>query len=104
MDENARGAGMVDLGHRPYLFSDRRSQPSQRGDQLVVDLYTRSAQRASDYTGAQRAGSNGIKLSLCRSGDDAVTAIVLGAIERLIGALEDVGDVLALGLKGRYSD
>ena len=31
-------AGLVDLGHRPYLFPDRRAVPPGRGDQLVVEL------------------------------------------------------------------
>src|SRR5258708_15651103 len=49
-------------------------------------------------------GSGDAATTLRRVGDDAVAAVMLGAVERVVGALEDVADRFALELKRREPD
>jgi hypothetical protein len=48
---------MVDMGHRPHLFSDRPAQPASSRDQLAVDPRPRSARRAPDHAGLKQGGA-----------------------------------------------
>jgi NADH:ubiquinone reductase (H+-translocating) len=52
----ARHHRMVDLGHRPHLFSDRPAQPASSRDQLAVDSCPRPARRAVDHAGLKQGG------------------------------------------------
>lgn len=71
-----------------------RQSPTKRIDPRI----SRTGGRKREGSFARRIALNGRSQLSCRS-DDAVAAVMLGTIKRLVGALENIRDVLALGLE-----
>ena len=76
------------------LMSQNLQTAIQKFDKPRTGFHTRSRREQPQFC----------EMKLRRVGDDAVPAVALGAVERLVGALEDRGGVVIDGIERRQAN